>query len=227
VTEVGEAPDCPRARLRLHTAFALETLAPIVREADGPVLHIGALRLRAAPLDHGTPSLGFALEEAQHLNVWRTRLEARGLPMGPWLSDLKHAVAMGLPDEHPIRIFGRPAEAASAPVMPLGALRDLVAITPGQRVAYLTDFADTPANRVAAVALARDADILFIEAPFLAADAAIAAERMHLTTRAAGSIAREAGARRVEPFHLSPRYLGQEAQWIAEIEAAFGRPLAP
>ena len=37
----------------------------------------------------------------------------------------------------------------------------------------------------------------------------------------------EAGVRRVEPFHLSPRYTGREAEWLAEIETAFGRPLAP
>jgi ribonuclease Z len=190
------------------------------------VLQSGALRLRAAPLDHGTPSLGFALEEAMHLNVWRTRLAERGLPTGPWLTALKQAVTEGRPDDHPIPVFARAAEAAAAPRHALGTLRDLVAVTPGQRVAYLTDFADTQANRAVAIALARDADILFIEAPFLAADAAIAAERMHLTTTAAGTIAREAGARRVEPFHLSPRYLGREAQWIAEIEAAFGRGLA-
>jgi ribonuclease Z len=136
-------------------------------------------------------------------------------------------VAQGLPDDHPIPVFARPREAADAPVLPLRALRDLVGITPGQRVAYLTDFVDTPANRAAAVALARDADMLFIEAPFLAEDAAIAADRMHLTTAAAGAIAREAGVRRLEPFHLSPRYTGREAAWLAEIEAAFGRPLAP
>ena len=99
--------------------------------------------------------------------------------------------------------------------------------TEGQRVAYLTDFADTPANRAAAVALAHRADTLFIEAPFLAEDAAHAAARQHLTTSAAGAIARAAGARRVIPFHLSARHLGQEARWQAEIEAAFGGPLSP
>jgi ribonuclease Z len=46
-----------------------------------------------------------------------------------------------------------------------------------------------------------------------------AAGRMHLTT--AGAIARAAGARQVEPFHLSPRHAGQEAAWRAEIAAAF------
>jgi ribonuclease Z len=216
-----------RARLRLHAGFAAEALPDAAPEPDGTVLRLGALRLRAALLDHGTPSLGFALEEEAHLNILGSRLAERGLPTGAWLSELKATIAAGLPDAHPVAIFTRPADAAGAPVLPLGVLRDLVAETPGQRVAYLTDFADTPANRAAAIALAERADTLFIEAPFLAADAAHAVARMHLTTNAAGAIARAAGARRVVPFHLSPRHLGAEAQWIAEIEAAFGRRLNP
>ena len=187
------------------------------------MLRLGPLRLRAAVLDHGTPSLGFAVEEAMHLNVWRTRLEERRLPTGPWLAELKAAVAANLPDDHPIPVFARASEARGAPALPLGALRDLIEVTPGQRLAYLTDFADTPENRAAAVSLARGADILFIEAPFAAADAPIAADRMHLTTQAAGEIARDAGARRIEPFHFSPRYLGQEARLLAEVAAAAGR----
>ena len=227
VTEVGEAPSFSRQRFRLHTGFAPEPWEAAIPEPDGTVLRLGPLRLRAAPLDHDTPVLGFALEEERHFNVWRVRLEERGLPTGPWLSVLKQAVAEELPDDHPIPIHARAADAATAPARPLGSLRDLVSVTPGQRIAYLTDFADTPANRARATGLARDADTLFIEAPFLAADAAIAAERMHLTTAAAGAVAREAGARRVEPFHLSPRYLGREAEWLAEIEASFGRQLTP
>ncbi|WP_237214748.1 MBL fold metallo-hydrolase [Falsiroseomonas oryziterrae] len=218
-----------RVCFRLQSGFAPEDARDAPRDGprDGAVLEIGALRLHAALLDHHTPSLGFALEEAMHLNIRRGGPEARGLPLGPWLAGLKAAVALGLPDDHAIPVFARTGEAAGAPRLPLGALRDLVGVTPGQRIAYLTDFGDTPPNRAAAIALARDADTLFIEAPFLSADAAIAADRMHLTTRAAGSIAREAGVRRLAPFHLSPRYAGQEAAWTAEIEAAFGRPLSP
>jgi ribonuclease Z len=80
--------------------------------------------------------------------------------------------------------------------------------------------ADTPANRRAIVRLVGGADLLFIEAPFAAADAALAADRAHLTT-AAGSIAREARVRRVEPFHFSPRYEGEEARMLSEVMAAF------
>jgi ribonuclease Z len=221
VTEVVEGQAWPRARFRLQDGFRLERLAPRPAAPDGTVLRQGPLRLRAAVLDHGTPCLGFAVEEAMHVNVWRTRLEARGLPTGPWLAALKAAVAAGAPEETPITIEVRGA----APVThPLGALRDLVEVTPGQRLAYLTDFADTPANRAAAIALAREADILFIEAPFAARDAAHAFDRRHLTTQAAGEIARAAGARRIEPFHFSPRYEDAEARLLAEVHAAAGRP---
>jgi len=224
VTEVvAGAAAWPRTCFRLHERFRPLPLPPVAAEPDGTVLRLGPLRLRAAVLDHGTPSLGFAVEEAMHLNVWRTRLEERRLPTGPWLAELKAAVAANLPDDHPIPVFARASEAPGAPALPLGALRDLIEVTPGQRLAYLTDFADTPENRAAAVSLARGADILFIEAPFAAADAPIAADRMHLTTQAAGEIARDAGARRIEPFHFSPRYLGQEALLMAEVAAAAGR----
>jgi ribonuclease Z len=88
----------------------------------------------------------------------------------------------------------------------------------------VTDAADTPGNRKAIIDLVRGADLLYIEAPFAETDAALAAERAHLTTRAAGEIARAAGVRRVEPFHFSPRYEGEEERMVAEVMAAFEGP---
>ncbi|WP_207540215.1 MBL fold metallo-hydrolase [Sabulicella rubraurantiaca] len=222
VTEITPAEQWARVRLRLHRGFEWEDLPPQEAKPDGTVLPLGPLRLRAAVLDHGTPCLGFAIEEMAHLNIWRTGLDALGLPTGPWLDGLKEAVISGRPDDHPVPVYSRRSEAAAALSRPLAELRELVRETPGQRLVYLTDFADTPANRDAAIALARDADNLFIEAPFAAADAAVALDRRHLTTQAAGEIARGAKVRRVEPFHFSPRYLGQEAQLLAEVEAASG-----
>jgi len=105
--------------------------------------------------------------------------------------------------------------------MALGALRDLVTVTPGQKIAYVTDVADTDDNRGRIATLARGADVLFVEAAFAKEDAAQAAARAHLTTAAAGEIARAAGARRVEPFHFSARYAGEEARMMAEVQAAF------
>jgi ribonuclease BN (tRNA processing enzyme) len=111
--------------------------------------------------------------------------------------------------------------------MPLRALRHVVTVTPGQKIAYVTDVADTEANRKAILDLARNADLLFIEAAFAQADAELAQQRAHLTTTAAGQIAREAGVRRVEPFHFSSRYAGEEARMLNEVRAAFSKEDLP
>jgi ribonuclease Z len=85
---------------------------------------------------------------------------------------------------------------------------------------YVTDVVYHEANVGRFVALAHDADLLFIESVFLDEDAAHAAQKQHLTARQAGTIARLAGARNVVQFHFSPRYAEREAALRAELEAA-------
>ena len=214
-----------RARFRLKTAFVREELGE-VRMIGDDVLHEEArYRVRVAVLEHRLPCLAFALEETAHVNVWKTRLEALGLPVGPWLRDLKEAIVASASDDAPIEIRASATDPALV-TLPLGQLRDIVTLTPGQKVAYVTDAADTPANRAAIVRLVEDADLLMIEATFAADDAALAARRTHLTTVAAGEIARAARVRRVEPFHFSPRYADREADMLREVQASFeARPL--
>lgn len=219
VTEIDEGLATRTARFRLKTAFAAEPLGE-GRLADAVVHDEPTFRVTTAVLDHGMPCLGFALEESAHVNVWKNRLAERELPIGSWLRDLKRAVVEGQPDDCPIRIAAGPRAQESREV-PLGMLRDLVTITPGQKIAYVTDVADTERNRAAIVALARGADVLFIETAFARADAALARERMHLTTAAAGEIGRAAGVQRVEPFHFSARYAGEEERLQQEVMAAF------
>ncbi len=210
---------CKAARFRFKARFEREPLGECTAP-DGIVASTPGLEVRARPLDHHGPCLGFAASETAHVNVWKNRLEARGLAPGQWLQALKQAVVQGSGDETAIAL-------PSGATAPLGDLRDLVSISRGQRIAYVSDVADTPANRQGIAALAEEADMLFLEARFAADDAAQAQERAHLTTRACGEIARAARVRRLEPFHFSPRYEGEEARMLDEVEAAFGEPLAP
>jgi ribonuclease Z len=219
VTEVDPSEAARTMRFRLKNAFLGEEVAT-AQLKDGLLRAEPLFRVSTASLEHRTPCLGFALEETVHVNVWKNRLEELRLPVGPWLRALKRAVIEKRPDDHAILVDGEPGK-APAREMPLGALRELVTVAPGQKIGYVTDVADTPANRAAIVELVAGADILFIEAAFAAADAELAAERAHLTTAAAGRIARAAAVRRVEPFHFSPRYAGQEEQMLAEVAAAF------
>lgn len=220
VTEIVSAFESRMARFRLKNAFAPEPAGGSII-ADGVICTQPAFRVATAILEHHrAPCLSFAIEEVAHINVWKSRLADLGLPVGPWLRDLKQAVTAGRPGDHLLRVpSGRGSSEARE--VPLSALSGLVTITNGQKIAYVTDIADTAANRAAAVNLVRHADMLFIESPFAQADAVLAAERSHLTTTAAGAIARDAQARRVEPFHFSPRYAGQEARLLNEVNAAF------
>jgi ribonuclease Z len=220
VTEVDKAGIVRAARFRLKNAFAAEQLEAR-RLPEGIVHSEPTFVVSAVVLEHGTPCLAFALQERAHVNVWKNRLADLKLPVGPWLRELKRAVAQGLPDDHMIKVpqLDRFPERA----MPLGALRSVLTVTPGQKIGYVTDAADTLSNRQVIRALVYGADLLFIEAAFAQADAGLAAERGHLTTKAAGEIARAAEVRRVEPFHFSPRYEGEEENMIAEVMAAFSR----
>jgi len=221
VTEIDAAHRTHTARFRLKKAFVREEIDQ-GQLADGYLLRGPNFSVSTAILGHRTPCLGFALQERAHVNVWKNRLAELGLPIGPWLREFKRAVIENEPDDSVIAIGSR-SGSPELRTMRLGDLRHAVTVTPGQKIGYVTDVADTPANREKIIQLVQGADTLFIEAAFADADAALASERAHLTTKAAGEIARAAGARRVEPFHFSPRYEGEGDRLLAEVHHVFGR----
>ncbi|HSN40165.1 MAG TPA: ribonuclease Z, partial [Burkholderiales bacterium] len=172
-------------------------------------------------LDHGTACFGFAVEEKAHADVWKNRLAELGLPVGPWLKELKDAVARNAPDETPVRAWWRDRNGEHELIFPLGALKaEVLRLVPGDKICYVTDIAFHQDNARRIAALAADANQLFIECVFLEEDAGHAVRKHHLTARQAGEIARMARARLVIPFHFSPRYLGRETELRDELEAA-------
>ncbi|HYZ22090.1 MAG TPA: hypothetical protein VE690_08030 [Rhodopila sp.] len=205
VTEVWEGGELRRAVFRSSRAFQRDDL-PAAR-LDGDVLATcGQIRVRCAVLDHGTPCLGFAVEEPVHVNLWKNRLEERGLAVGPLLRRLKQAVLDGEADATPIRALRRNGERTETVELPLGPLRDVAEVTAGQKIAYVVDVRYSAMNRDRIARLAFGADALFIECAFLHADAEQAARKNHLTAWQAGMLARGAQARRLVPFHVSTRY---------------------
>jgi ribonuclease Z len=219
--ELRDAGHLAVARFSSRQRFARQPLDGIVLQ-DGALLAETGLCVRAARLDHGTPCLAFRLEEGTHVNIWKTGLAELGLPTGPWLQELKAAILAQAPDATPIRAAWRDRDGPHERILPLGELKaSVVQLVPGQRICYVTDVAYTDANVERIVAFARGADILFIEAAFAQEDVERARNRLHLTTRQAGELARLAGATIAVPFHFSPRYLGRELELRAEFDAAF------
>ena len=207
-------------RFSSRNAFAREPLGER-RLPAGELYRTPGHAVHGAFLDHRTPCLAFCLVEAEHINVWKPRLEALGLPTGPWLTQLRRAIREGSPEDTPITVRWRDRDGARDREFMVGELvRQVVELTPGQRIAYATDAAMTEENAARIAALARDADLLFIEAAFLEADRDHALRKAHMTAAFAGRVAAAAGARRAVPFHFSTRYLGEGARLVAEFEAA-------
>lgn len=172
-------------------------------------------RIRVAICDHNIPSIAYSLEFLQGISIRKDRLRLLNLPPGPWLGKLKRCIAaktasvlIDLPDGSR-RPVGELAE-------------ELAIITPGRKLVYMADMADTAENRRKAVRLARNAHTLFCEAAFTRADTDRAVATQHLTTIAAAQIACTAGARQLVPFHFSKRYERKPHLLYEEIRSEAG-----
>lgn len=220
-TELQDDGRADTAEFHVRTAFRREAVKSLM-VSNGVLVDEEGFRIRAAVLDHGIPCLGFAFEEKLRINVRKDALARLGLPVGPWLAELKAAVRQELPDRSSFRVWWRDERALHERFVALGDLKaGILQMTPGRKVAYVTDVSWN-LNNVARIAeLAHGADILYIEAPFLEEDTALAAAKRHLTAAQAGRLARRAGAKRLVPFHFSPRYADREALLRAEAERAF------
>ena len=178
-----------RCEFRAREGFRRREASP-ARLSAGTLLDEDEFRIRGAVLDHGTPCVAFSFEEKLRVNVWGEGLKSLRLPVGPWLDEAKRAIRRGEPDDSEIVV-------RHGLSIPLGVLRQHALRTAGgQKFAYVVDAAYHDRNIEGIVALAGGADLLFIEAAFLDADAGVAAERKHLTARQAGVIARRAGVSR-------------------------------
>jgi ribonuclease BN (tRNA processing enzyme) len=220
VLEVSELHNGVVRRYRLQAGLAGPLELPERAAGDSVLLDEPGFRVCAVQLDHGTPVLAYAFEPAVQINVRKERLAERGLQPGPWLTGLKQQILIGafaaeiaLPDGTRRTV----AELAA----------DLTLETPGGKLCYATDFADTPENRRRLVALAAGAHTLFCESSFRAKDRAQAERTGHLTAPACGEIASAAGVRYLVPFHFSRRYEDDPWQVYGEVAAVCPQTVIP
>jgi ribonuclease Z len=209
------------AQIKSSQAFKME-LDRETKPFDGIVHEEWSFLVRVAFLDHKIPCLAFALEEKAHLNIIKTELDRMGLAKGPWLQDLKKAVWKKEKDDFLLQVPGfREGQWKEQPHL-LGALRNrILKITPGQKIGYVVDTIYNQQTREAIRNLIFGADQLFIEAAFLEKESGRAWEKNHLTARQAGNLAREAGVKRMIPFHISPKYSHDFEQVLEEAYSAF------
>ncbi len=213
-----------KACFRCQSGFRREELT-CATITDSILLEEPAFRVRTAILDHKIPSLAFSLEEKQHVNIMKTRLERMGLPVGPWLKEFKEAVMREESDEAPFRVWWKEKGERKERKIPLGELKaKIVKIVPGQKITYVADAIYHEDNVRRIVELAMGSDMLFIETGFLHVDSELAAEKYHLTAQQGGYLARMANVKHLIPFHFSPKYTHHGDLLLQEAMEAFGKP---
>jgi ribonuclease Z len=179
-------------RLRYSTSYhERANIVPVPLVADGPA----DATLTVAALDHRIDCYGYRFAEPDGRRMLPDRLAAAGV-RGPMVSELQR---LGVIDVDGRRV---PLEDVSVP-------------RPGQVFAFVMD------TRMCAGAaeLAAGADLLVAESTFVDADRELAWRYGHLTSREAGRLAAEAGARELVLTHFSQRYPYEEAERFRE-EAA-------
>lgn len=208
-----------RARFRAIDKFKRsdEREEPFV---DGLLLEEPSFSVRTAILEHRVPCLGFAVKETFQVNVKKDRLEASEFSSGSWLNELKQFIFEDKPDDFLVRIPVNGGKEIKE--MALGSLKeDLIFMSEGQKIAYVTDTVYNEENKARIVNLVSGADVFFCESPFLAEEEARGAERRHLTSRQAGLLAGEAEVKQLRTFHYSAKHRGCESQLQKEAQDAF------
>jgi len=191
---------------------------------DGLILDEPRLQVRATTLDHGIPVMAYAIEEHQNFGVRPDVLRAHGWRPGPWLGKLKNLAASRLMDEH-VEVLHADEATSTHRVGDL--VDELLIARPGQKIAYATDFKDTPENRARVIELARGAHLFICESSFVEADADQADRTSHLTARSCAEIAAAAEVELLVPFHLSVRYEQNPEQIYRELLAVFPNTYVP
>lgn len=190
--------------------------------ADGVLVDEPSFTVRAAILEHRVPCLGFALEEKTRVNIGKESLQKFGFVPGPWLNQLKSAVQESQPGDALVEVLKDVDGTTQKGEMKLDDLKEkLVEITPGEKIVYIVDTVYNAENKKRIVDLARGADIMYCESPFLAEEEERARERRHLTSRQAGLLAHESGAKDLRTFHFSQRHTFKTDQLVQEAQAAF------
>jgi ribonuclease BN (tRNA processing enzyme) len=218
--EVSELHAERLIRVRLQAGRPGRQPLEEIQVKGGIVLDEPQFQIRALTLDHGIPVVAYAFEPVLQINVRKERLSQRGLAPGPWLTELKQRIASQQFDQR-IELPNGSEESVSA----LAA--DITLTSPGSKIVYATDLADTRDNRERLAALAKEAHTLFCESPFMQKDAEQAQRTGHLTTTACAEIASRAQVRHLIPFHFSRRYEDAPLRVYDEIAATCPQLVMP
>jgi ribonuclease Z len=169
--------------------------------------------VEAQLMDHGTPSVAYVVRETPRLNIDLAKVAALGLQPGSWLKQVRQQPRTEEPET--LVVGGTTHRLAD--------LREaLLVSTPGESVAYLTDFLLDEAALERLAGVLRCCTTVVCESQYRHEDVELATRNYHMTATQAATLALRAGVGRLVLFHLSDRYRPEEwREMLAEAQAVF------
>ena len=209
------------SRFLTSEAFAINHALPSMPGGDNLLWSNPRFRLEALLLPHGSiHSVAYRLIEADRQNICPEALQRNAITPGAWLQALTDP---DRPDDQVIRIDGADRE--------LGELRrEFVVTTPGESIAYLTDFRiDAGSEAWTRLAAWLDSTTTLIcECQYHSRDRALALQNGHMTSDEVGRLAADSRVDSLALHHLSRRY--SAADWglmLQEAKSNFHRTSFP
>jgi ribonuclease Z len=163
-------------------------------------------------MEHGTLSIAYIVRETVRVNVDTSKLVQLGLRPGSWLQQVRGPRAG---NDETIVVEGVQRQ--------LKELQDaLLVTTPGESVAYLTDFLLDDAAMDHFTAALQGVGTMVCESQYWHDDAELARGNYHMTATQAATLARRANVGQLVLFHLSDCYEPDEwRQMLEEAQVVF------
>ena len=194
------------ARYELAEAFAIPYDEPT---QASPALLIDEPAFQVLPLflNHGTSSIGYLVREKDRENIDVEKLGQLGLKPGPWLKQLRtggdpEAIIQG--EKGPIRLADLRSQ--------------VITITGGDSIAYLTDFIVEEADIDNLGKMLQGCRHLVCESQYLSEDRELAVKNNHLIATQSAQIAARAQVEDLILIHVSTRY--SDARWRDALQEA-------
>jgi len=188
------------------------------RQFQGTLFAENDLILEATILRHHIPVLAYKLSEPDSVNIDKEALDGLELEPGPWLETVKDT---GRDSSQVLHLGDRRFR--------LGELQEkLLQHTPGESIAYATDFIWEKDSVEQFVEMITGADTLVCEATYLEGDRNLAEKHYHITARQAGKIAARANVGQLVLVHFSQRYLEKGVEvLVKEAREVFSETTVP
>jgi ribonuclease Z len=198
---------------RIHTCrFELGEAFAVAHEEEPLSYHRtlctgDSFRVEAVTMDHRTPTLAYIVPENARRNIDTARMTAMGLQPGPWVKQVKDPSG------------GNADVVIGGVTHSLEALRrDLLVETPGDSIAYLTDFLLDEAAMDRLVPYLQGCRTVVCEGQYRHTDLELAQRNYHMTTVLAATLAKRAAVGELVLFHLSDRYTPEV--WLEMLQEA-------